>query len=120
MDLKKPQQPDSQLPVMPVDFTISDAELHSVLLEIDNEIRASDSKLFGRELRGWQKFCQKFKLAMRMDDPLAVRIFDWFKKQYGDRLTGNMDFGTTVGHIRHDLYAMRLLRIYGSTIVHCD
>jgi len=57
---------------------------------------------------------------MRMDDPLAVRIFDWFKKQYGDRLNLQMDFGTTVAHIRHDLYPMRLIRVYGSTIMHCD
>jgi hypothetical protein len=91
-----------------------------VLLEIDNELRASNSQVSGRELRGWMNFCQRFNLAMRMDDPLAVRIFDWFKKQYGDRLNLQMDFGTTVAHIRHDRYPMRLIRIYGSTIVHCD
>jgi hypothetical protein len=65
----------------PVDFQIS---LHTALVEIDNQLRASDSKLFGRELRGWQLFCQKFHLAMAMSDPLASRIFDWFTTQYGD------------------------------------
>jgi hypothetical protein len=104
----------------PVDFQISDSDLHIALVEIDNHLRASDSKLFGRELRGWGLFCQKFHLEMAMSDPLAVRIFDWFTKQYGDRLNGDLDFGRTVAEIRHDVYSLRLPRLYGSAIVHCD
>ena len=119
MNSKKPPTSDSRIPA-DVNFPISDADLHAVLLEVDSELRASNSQVSGRELRGWMNFCRRFNLAMRMDDPLAVRIFDWFKKQYGDRLNLQMDFGTTVAHIRHDLYPMRLIRIYGSTIVHCD
>jgi len=119
MDSKKPAISNPRIPA-DVNFAIADADLHAALLEIDNELRASNSLASGRELLGWIEFCKKFNLAMRMDDPLAVRIFDWFKKQYGDRLNLKMDFGTTVAHIRHDLYPMRLIRIYGSTIVHCD
>jgi len=104
----------------PVDFQISDADLHTALVEIDNQLRASGSKLFGRELRGWGLFCQKLNLTMAMSDPLAVRIFDWFTKQYGDRLKGNLDSGNSVAEIRHDFYALRLPRLYGSAIVHCD
>jgi hypothetical protein len=104
----------------PVDFQISDSDLHTALVEIDNQLRASDSKLFGRELRGWQLFCQKFHLAMAMSDPLAARIFDWFTTQYGDRLKGDLDFGKTVAEIRHDFYSLRLPRLYGSVILHCD
>jgi len=104
----------------PVDFQISDSALDTTLVEIDNQLRASGSKLFGRELRGWGLFCQKFHLEMAMSDPLAVRIFDWFTKQYGDRLKGNLDFGNTVAEIRHDFYSLRLPRLYGSAIVHCD
>jgi len=104
----------------PVDFQISDSDLHSALVEIDNQLRASDSKLFGRELLGWALFCQKFNLTMAMSDPLAVRIFDWFTKQYGDRLKGDLDFGRTVAEIRHDFYSLRVPRLYGSAIVHCD
>jgi hypothetical protein len=119
MDSKKPPTSNPRIPV-DVNFPITDADLHAMLLEIDNELRVSNSQASGRELRGWIQFCRKLNLAMRMDDPLAVRIFDWFKKQYGDRLNLQMDFGTTVAHIRHDLYPMRLIRIYGGTIVHCD
>jgi hypothetical protein len=119
MDSKKPPISNPRIPA-DVKFPIADADLHAALLEIDNELRASNSPASGRELRGWIEFCKKFNLAMRMDDPLAVGIFEWFKKQYGDRLNLQMDFGTTVAHIRHDLYPMRLIRIYGSTIVHCD
>src|SRR5450759_4685938 len=104
----------------PIEFTISDSQLHAVLSEIDAELRASGTKLFGRELRGWQMFCRRFKLQMAMHDPLAVRIFDWFTKQYGDRLRGNLDFGSTVAEIRHDLYSLRFPRLYGEQIVHCD
>jgi hypothetical protein len=104
----------------PVDFEISDSDLHTALVAIDTQLRASNSKLFGRELRGWGLFCQKFDLTMAMSDPLAVRIFDWFTRQYGDRLKGNLDFGNTVAEIRHDFYSLRLPRLYGSAIVHCD
>jgi hypothetical protein len=119
MDSKRPRTSDPRIPP-DVSFLISDADLNVVLSEIDNNLRASNSPVGGRELRGWMEFCKKFNLAMRMHDPLAERIFDWFKKQYGSRLNLQMDFGITVAHIRHDLYSMRLIRIYGSTIVHCD
>src|ERR1700684_2491007 len=98
MDSKKPPTSNPRIPV-DVNFPITDADLHGVLWEIDNELRATNSQASGRELRGWIQFCRKFNLAMRMDDPLALRIFDWFKKQYGDRLKLQMDFGTTVAHI---------------------
>jgi HEPN domain-containing protein len=104
----------------PVDFIISDADLHTVLAEIDTELRASGTKLFGREIHGLSLFCRKFKLEMAWSDPLAVRVFDWFTKQYGDRPKGNLDFGNTVGEIRHDLYSLRFPRLYGTEIVHCD
>ncbi len=104
----------------PVDFQISDADLHIALIEIDDQLRASNSKLFGRELLGWGLFCQKFNLTMAMSDPLAVRIFDWFSRQYGDRLKGDLDFGKTVSEIRHDFYSLRVPRLYGTAIVHCD
>ena len=104
----------------PVDFQISDSDLHNALLEIDNQLRANNSNLFGRELLGWGLFCQKFNLTMAMDDPLAARIFDWFSGQYGDRLKGKLDFGKTVAQIRHDVYALRLPRLYGTAVVHCD
>jgi hypothetical protein len=119
MQSKKPPNFDSRIPA-DVNFPISEADLDAVLSEIDNELRANNTQASGRELRGWMEFCKKFNLEMRMDDPLAARIFDWFKKQYGGRLNLQMDFGTTVAHIRHDLYPMRLIRVYGSTIVHCD
>jgi HEPN domain-containing protein len=104
----------------PVDFQISDADLHVTLVEIDEQLRASNSKLFGRELRGWGLFCQKFNLTMAMNDPLAVRIFDWFDRQYGDRLKGDLDFGKTVAKVRHDFYSVRLPNLYGTAFVHCD
>jgi HEPN domain-containing protein len=104
----------------PVDFQITDEELHKVLREIDDELRAKGTRLFGRELQGWTLFCRKFHLKMAMSDPLAVRILDWFSKQYGDRLKGDLDFGKTVVEIRHDLYSLRLCRLYGTEIVYCD
>src|ERR1035438_4321517 len=104
----------------PVDFQITDEELHKVLTEIDAELRASNDRVFGRELRGWMAFCKKFKLAMAMNDPLAVRIHDWFDQQYGDRLKGDLAFGSTVVEIRKDFYVLRVYRIYGRCIILCD
>ena len=96
----------------PVDFHITDEQLHNVLTKIDANLRASSDQVFGREIRGWIAFCRGFKLQMAMHDPLAVRIYDWFSQQYGDRLKSNMDFGNTVVEIRQDLYLLRVPRIY--------
>jgi hypothetical protein len=104
----------------PVDFQISDEQLHKVLIEIDTELRASSPQVYGRELRGWMAFCRKFHLQMAMHDPLARRIFDWFTQQYGDRLKGNLDFGTTAVQIRQDIYPMRLPCFYGRGLIYCD
>ncbi len=104
----------------PVDFPITDEELHKVLTEIDAELRANSDLVFGRELRGWMAFCRKFKLEMAMHDPLAVRIHDWFTRQYGDRLKGDLAFGSTVVEIRNDFYVLRVHRIYGRCMILCD
>jgi hypothetical protein len=104
----------------PVDFKITDEDLHKVLTEIDTELRASSDRVFGRELRGWMAFCKKFGLAMAMHDPLAVRIYDWFTRQYGDRLKNDMAFGNTVVEIRKDFYSLRVCRCYGRGKIFCD
>jgi hypothetical protein len=104
----------------PVDFQITDEELHKVLTEIDADLRASSDQAFGRELRGCSAFCGRFKLQMAFHDPLAVRIYDWFTRQYGDRLKSDLAFGKTVVEIRQDLYALRVLRIYGRGMIFCD
>lgn len=104
----------------PVDFKISDEELHKVLTEIDAELRASSDRVFGREIRGCMAFCKKFKLEMAFHDPLAVRIHDWFTRQYGDRLKSDLAFGSTVVEIRNDFYVLRVLRIYGRCMILCD
>ena len=104
----------------PVDFEITDEQLHKVLTKIDAELRASNPQVFGRELRGWIAFGKRFKLEMAMHDPLAARIFDWFTQQYGDRLNGNSDFGRTAVAIRQDVYPMRVPCFYGSGLIYCD
>jgi hypothetical protein len=106
--------------VKPVDFQITDEQLHKVLTEIDAELRVASPQVYGRELRGWGAFCRRFKLTMAMHDPLATRIFDWFTKQYGERLNGNLDFGNTVAEIRHDFYSIRIPRFFGTGIIHSD
>jgi len=104
----------------PVDFQITDEELEKVLTEIDRELRESSPQVSGRELRGWSAFCKKFRLDMASYDPLAVRIHEWFKQQYGERLNMNLDFGDTVAEIRNDFYSIRLAPFWGAMIVHCD
>jgi HEPN domain-containing protein len=104
----------------PVDLQFTDEELHKVLTEIDAELRAKNPQVSGRELRGWSAFCRRFNVSMAMHDPLAERIFNWFKQQYGDRLRVDWNFGNTAVEIRHDVYAVKLGFFFGTGIVYCD
>jgi len=90
----------------PVDFQITDEELEKVLTEIDRELRESSPQVSGLDMASY--------------DPLAVRIHEWFKQQYGERLNMNLDFGDTVAEIRNDFYSIRLAPFWGAMIVHCD
>ena len=101
------------------EFRISDAELDKVLTEIDGYLGKLSPNPAGREIRGWMLFCQRFNLInVPMDDPIFVPVFEWFRKQYGSRLNLNLDFGSTVVEIRHDLYLLPIHRVYGTMILH--
>lgn len=102
-------------------FTISDAELSQVLSEIDGQLRKEGGPIAGREIRGWMLFCEHFNLeGFGWNHPVSRRIFDWFSHQYGDRLNINFDYGNTVAEIRHDLYLIRCVRLYGRELMVCD
>ena len=103
------------------EFQISDAELDKVLTEIDEYLRKLSPNPAGREIHGWMLFCQRFNLInVPMNHPAFDPVFEWFRKQYGERLNLNLDFGSTVVQIRHDLYLLPIHRLYGTIIQHCD
>jgi hypothetical protein len=98
---------------------MTDTELDAVLTEIDRELRQENDRIPGRELRGWIKFCEKYRLKILMSHPFSQRIFDWFKHVYGSRLNLDGFLGTTVVDIKGDLYRMRGVRFFGAMYVIC-
>jgi hypothetical protein len=99
---------------------LSEAEFDAVMNEIDAELRLQSDRIVGREIRGWMNFCQRFNISAALDDPLADRIFDWFKTIYGDRLNLDADFGKSFVIIRGDAYRIRCFRLYGTVCAICS
>jgi hypothetical protein len=99
---------------------LSDAAFEAVMAEIEAELRQENDRIPGREIRGWMKFCQRFRISVALGDPLADRIVEWFKVLYGDRLNIDMDFGKSFVVIRGDSYRMRCFRIYGTVYAICS
>jgi hypothetical protein len=99
---------------------LSNSEFDAVMAEIDAELRTENDRIIGREIRGWLKFCQRFKISLALDDPLAGRVIDWFKAMYGDRLNLDADFGKSFVIIRGDPYRIRCFRIYGVVYAICS
>ena len=98
---------------------LTDAQFDAVMEEIDAELRRESDQITGREIRGWMKFCRRFKISLALGDPVADRIVDWFNALYGDRLNVDADFGKSFVLIRGDTYRMRCFRIYGTVYAVC-
>jgi hypothetical protein len=101
-------------------WNLSDAEFEAVMAEIDAELRQENDRIVGREVRGWAKFCQRFRISIALGEPLADRIVDWFKALYGDRLNVDFDFGKSYVVIRGDTYRVRCFRFYGVMYAICS
>jgi HEPN domain-containing protein len=99
---------------------LSEPEFDAVMNEIDAELRLESDTIVDREIRGWLKFCQLFKVSLNFDDPLAERVFDWFKRINGERLNLDADFGKSFVLIRGDAYRLRCFRIYGAVYAICS
>ena len=99
---------------------LTDEEFNATLTDIDADLRQESDRIVGREVRGWMKFCEKFRLSMPMDDPLAQRIFEWFNTMYGDRLNVDFDFGATAVDVKGDLYRLRCIHFYGAMYAICS
>ena len=101
-------------------FNLSEAEFDAVMTEIDAELRLENDRIVGRELKGWIKYCQRFKVGSPLGDPLSTRIIKWFEVLYGERLSLDADFGKSIAVIRGDAYRMRCFRFYGVMYVICS
>jgi HEPN domain-containing protein len=101
-------------------FNLSEAEFDAVMTEIDAELRRDDDRIVGRELRGWIRYSQKFKITLSLGDPLATRVIKWFEVLYGERLLLDADFGKSIAVIRGDVYRMMCFRFYGVMYVICS
>lgn len=99
---------------------LSTSEFDALMTEIDAELRTENDRIVGREIRGWLKFCRRFKISLTLDDPLAGRVIDWFKAIYGDRLNLDADFGKSFVIIRGDPYRIRCFRVYGVVYAICS
>lgn len=101
-------------------FNLPEADFDAVMMEIDAELRQESDRIIGREVRGWFKFCIRFKIDAPFGDDPTNRVIDWFEAMYGDRLNLDLDFGTSVILIRGDPYRVRCCRCFGHAFVVCS
>ena len=99
---------------------MTDQQFEAAMVAIDCELRQESTLISGREVRAWLKFCQRFKMSMGIDDPIADRIFDWYRRLYGERLNLDCDFGDSLVLIRGDAFRLRCFRFYGKVCVVCS
>ena len=99
---------------------LPNSEFDAVMAEIDAELRRENDRVIGREIRGWLKFCERFKISVALDDPLACRVTAWFETMYGVRLNLDSDFGKSFVIVRGDPYRIRCFRTHGVVYVICS
>jgi hypothetical protein len=101
-------------------LNLPEKEFEAVMADIDSELRKENDKIVGREIRGWMKFCQRFHISAALGDPVANRLFEWFKTIYGDRLNVDIDFSKSFVSIRGDAYGIRCFRFFGVICAICS
>jgi len=111
----------------------SEFDFQNVMEALDNELRQEEVPVGARPIQGWFRISRRFGLGLTMfpqkksptpgvyvGDDLALRIFEWFDRRYGDRLCMDFDLGQTVIVLRNDAHRAILPRIYGKVQLVCD
>jgi hypothetical protein len=97
-----------------VKLNISDEEFERVMKEIDDELVSENVQVPARQMRGWMLFCKKRQLhGTSFTDPISVRVLDWFKTRYGERINLDFGLGYSIEVIRGDLLRCRCSVFFG-------
>jgi hypothetical protein len=100
-------------------LNLPDAEFDAVMTEIDRELRQRTDKITGREFLGFVEYCSVFKISIDTEHPTTRRIFDWFIRMYGQRLSMDWDFGRSVVFVNGELCKVRGIRFFGTMLFVC-
>jgi hypothetical protein len=101
-------------------LNLSEAEFEAAMTAIDEDLRKRSNQVVGREVLGFFEYSQRYKVAIVNKHPVAIRIFDWFSRLYGDRLRMDWDFGRTVVLVKGDICRMRIIRFFGVLPLVCS
>ncbi len=95
---------------------------------VDRHLRESKVPPHARPIQGWLEVSSSLRLGLRMSpnqnrdpvmghyngDDLTIRIFRWFDRQYGDKLSISFGPGRVFMLLRHDPWLIELPRIFGT------
>jgi hypothetical protein len=104
----------------------SKAEFETVMVEIDESLRAKGVSIHARDTHAGLAYSRRFKLEFPMamsgtvgtpanfsDRNVDAHIRDWYIRRYGDRLNISLGPGYVAILIRGDPWRLRLPRIFG-------
>ena len=103
------------------DFVIDSVEFEAAMRDIDATLKAERPYIPGREIAAVGPFCERFRIdSLDLNHPVALRILDWFKTTYGERLNMDNVIGRTAVYVQGDLFILRCHLLYGRATCICS
>lgn len=115
-------------------LTIScDGEFEALMEEIDQEMIAEGVGIPARPMMAGLKITRRYNIVLDVipsnrailagvftPEQISLRIHDWMRKRYGERLKLSFTLGRVVVPLRGSLYAIRCPVVYGSVRFVCE
>ncbi len=111
----------------------SEAEFGALMDEIDRELIAEDIAIPARPIAAGLRITKKFDVVLNAapgdrpilpnsftPDQISLRVHEWMKRRYGDRLNLDWTVGRTVLPLRGSLYSIRCPTVYGTVRFVCE
>ena len=111
----------------------SEAEFGALMEEIDRELIDQDIAIPARPIAAGLQISKRFDVvlnAVPQDRPIepnsftpeqvSLRVHEWMKRRYGDRLKLDWTVGRTVLPLRGSLYSIRCPTVYGTVRFVCE
>jgi len=93
-------------------FNSQDFEVY--MNEIDRRLIAKDVKIQNRPIMAWSEISKDLNCAISLRDEFSIKISDWYKTRYGNRLLMSFEIGKMVVLICNNPFLIRFPVIYGA------
>jgi hypothetical protein len=111
----------------------SEAEFEGLMAQIDEELIREGVPVPARALRAGLKVTSKYDIVLELfprereikpgvftPDQISVRIHDWMRRRYGDKLKIDFTLGRVAFPFRGALYAVRCPTVFGTARFVCE